>query len=115
MLILSACSPLAFKGKGDSIHYVVLGLGVVTIPKPESEIAVTAAKTNSFGIAISNQPGLKFSAGYSSGFFLAIPDHAKDVRVEVYEQLGEAIIVDTINAELEAIPIKEKNNEKEAY
>lgn len=113
--MLGACSPLTFKNKGDSIHYVILGLGVVTIPKPESEIAVTAAKTNSFGIAISNQPGLKFSAGYSSGFFLTVPNNSKDVRLEVYERLGGEIIVDIMNAELDEVSQKGKNNGKEAY
>ncbi len=100
MLILSGCSPIKIIGNGESVHYLIIGIGVVTIPEARSEIAVTAAKTNNFGIAISNQPGLKFSAGYSSGFFLAVPDYAKDVRVEVHEQLGGAIIVDTTNAEL---------------
>ena len=114
-LILSACSPLAFKGKDNSIQYVILGFGVVTVPKPQSEVAITAAKATTLGLSISNQPGLKFSLGYSSGFFLAIPDHAKDVRLEVYERLGGPITVDTISAELEKKPHKEKNNEQEAH
>ncbi len=107
-LVLSACSPLAFKGKDNSIQYVILGFGVVTVPKPQNEVAIIAAKATTLGISISNQPGLRFSLGYTSGFFLTIPDHAKDVRLEVYERLGGPITVDTINAELETIPKKGK-------
>jgi hypothetical protein len=97
---------LEFKGKDNSIQYVILGFGVVTVPKSEDEIAITAAKATTLGISISNQPGLRFSLGYTSGFFLTIPDHAKDVRLEVYERLGGPITVDTINAELETMPKK---------
>ena len=100
-LMLNACSPMAFRGKDNSIQYVILGFGMVTVPKSEGEVAVTAAKATTLGLSISNQPGLRFSLGYTSGFFLAIPDHAKDVRLEVYERLRGAITVDTINAELE--------------
>lgn len=104
--MLNACSPLEFKGKDNSIQYVILGFGVVTVPKSEDEIAITAAKATTLGISISNQPGLRFSLGYTSGFFLTIPDHAKNVRLEVYERLGGPITVDTINAELETMPKK---------
>ena len=110
-MMLCACSPLAFKGKDGAVQYVILGFGIVSVPKTEREVAVSAAKSTIFGLGISNQLGLKFSLGYSSGFFLAVPDHAKDVRLEVYEQPGGSITIDTTKAELEKTPHEEKNNE----
>ena len=97
---LSACSPLTIKGKDGSIKYIILGFGVVTVPKNMNDIAITATKMNTLGMSISNQPGLKFSLGYSSGFFVTVPDHASDVRLEVNQKLDGTIILDTINAEL---------------
>jgi hypothetical protein len=110
--LLIGCAPIMIKGNDNTVHYVILGLGIVSIPGGENKIAVQAAKTNTLGMSFTNQPGTKFSLGYTSGFFVAIPDHAKDVRVEIYEFPGKPITLDAISAELKSNPEEEASNDR---
>jgi len=95
----SCCLGVSFDGK-DSVHYLVIGLGVVTVPKPESRTAVLATRAHTIGVQVSDQPGLKLGVGYSSGSVVAIPDTAEDVRVEISEKPGEPLIVDSASSKL---------------
>jgi hypothetical protein len=52
------------------------------------------------GLHISDQPGMKLGLGYSTSSTVAIPDHAEDVRVEISQRPGGAIIVDSPKAHL---------------
>lgn len=84
----------------DAVHYLILGVGLVTIPKPGTETAVLSTKTQTLGLNLSDQPGLKMGIGYSSSTVVAIPDGAEDVRVEVSQKPGGPIVVDTQTAKL---------------
>jgi len=84
----------------DSQHYVILGIGVVSIPKPGTETAILATQSQTLGLHISDQPGMKLGLGYSTSSTVAIPDHAEDVRVEISQRPGGAITVDSPKAHL---------------
>jgi len=104
-LIASGCSAvntglaLPVAGK-DSIHYIVLGFGIVSVPKSDKATAVLATKTQALGMLVSDQPGSKISIGYSSGSVVVIPDGAEDVRVEISHKLWGPITITAPSATL---------------
>ncbi|MFZ2451699.1 MAG: hypothetical protein WAW36_14375 [Methylovulum miyakonense] len=93
------CMTVPVAGKG-SVHYLILGVGLVTVPKPEHETAILATQSHALGINLSDQPGMKLGVGYTSGSVVAIPDHAKEVRVEINQRPGGGIIINAPKAEL---------------
>ena len=97
---VTCCMGLSFDEK-DSIHYVVIGLGIVTVPKQASETAVLATRTQALGVQLSDQPGAKLGLGYSSGSVVAIPNTAEDVRVEISERIGGSIVVESPSSTLQ--------------
>lgn len=76
----SACA-IAVPGKDGTAHYLILGVGVVSVNERDDAILIT--DSTALGISISDRPGLKFAAGYSSSFSTSVPDGAKDVSVEI--------------------------------
>src|SRR5436190_11692824 len=70
---LTCCMSFPVQGGQESIHYVVIGFGIVSIPKPEQKIALLATKVQSLGVNISDQPGLKLGVGYASSTIVAVP------------------------------------------
>ena len=105
-VIMSGCGPLAccaslpIRGSQGSVHYLVIGLGLLSVPKPEDKTAVLATKMQTLGVGVSDQAGLKVGIGYASSTVVAVPDGAEDVRVEVSQKLGGSLIVDTPKANL---------------
>lgn len=96
----SCCLSLPIQGDQSSIHYMVIGFGIISVPKPEQKTAVLATKMQSLGVSVSNQPGMKIGIGYTSGSLVAVPNGAEDVRVEVSQKLGGPLIVETQKAQL---------------
>ena len=96
---LSCCLTLPMAGK-SSIHYVVFGLGIISVPKPDTQTAILATKTQVLGLVVSDQPGAKIGVGYSSGSVVAIPDGAEDVRVEISQQPGGKVAITAPSANL---------------
>jgi len=79
---------------------VVIGFGIISVPKPEQKVAVLATKSQSLGVSISDQPGLKLGVGYASSTVVAVPHGAEDVRVEISQSPGGPLKVDTQKATL---------------
>ena len=80
---LSACSGIPIDD-GATVHYVIVGFGVVSVPKPPAS-SVHVSKVQAFGLTVADQPGLRFALGYASGMVSAIPPDA-DVRLEVSDR-----------------------------
>ncbi len=98
--VLSGCSSFGCcwtlpVSEDQSVHYVILGFGVVSVPKTEKKTAVFAAKSQALGIVLSDQPGAKLGIGYTSSSLVTIPDGAEDVRVEISQTPGGSV---TVNA-----------------
>lgn len=96
---LACCLTLPVEENG-SIHYLVIGLGMVSIPKPNADTAVLATKHQVLGVVVSDQPGAKMGVGYTSGSVVAIPHEAKDVRVEITNSPGGNISITSSSAVL---------------
>ncbi len=88
LLLLCGCSvPLGNKN-GTSYH-MILGFGIVSVNDNVNEAAVIT-RTTSIGVAVTDQPGLKCSIGYSSNKAITISEEADNVIVEVeHSPLGD--------------------------
>lgn len=86
LLLPLGCSHRGFvltRESPEALHYVVIGFGVLTVPKPEGRDAVLATGFTALGVSLSNSPGLSLGVGYHSSSVVAVPANAEDVRVEV--------------------------------
>lgn len=92
---VSSC--VAIPGKNGTVHYLIVGFGIVSVNESQSQ-AVIATDAHTLGISISDQPGLKLAVGYSSSTVVTIPDGAEDVRVEVSKIPGSPIVIDVPRA-----------------
>lgn len=77
------------------LHVLIVGIGVVTVPKSPAGESVAAARFHALGLSISDMPGLRLGVGYSSGSFVVVPEGAADVRVEISQEPWGPLIVDT--------------------
>lgn len=85
--ILSGCSSstccVSTKLENDSfINYVVIGFGIVSVPKPAIKGGAYAARTKSLGIMLSDQPGLKSSIGYATSSVIVVPANTNNTIIE---------------------------------
>jgi len=88
VFFLSGCSSfgccVTSKIEGDeTVHYIVVGIGVVSIPKLQGNTGVMATRVNALGAVVSDQPGLKFGMGAVSSSTVEVKKGAKDVRLEI--------------------------------
>ena len=88
------CSGIKYKDRNGSIHHLIIGLGVVSIPKNEGDAGVFASKTQVVGIHASDQPGFKFGAGYSTSSLVIIPESTENIIVEVVHKPLGSVTVD---------------------
>lgn len=105
---------IPFDGKEETKHFLILGFGVVSVNYPQKETAVLATSTQAVGVNVSNQPGLKFGAGYSSSTVLTVPDgtRAEDVRIELEKHPLGLLKVTTHSAKLKDSSSKGGKHEK---
>ena len=94
------CMAVPLQQGQDSVHYLVVGVGILTVAKPETSTGVLAARLQALGFSVSDQPGLKLAIGYTSSMTVAVPDGAEDVRVEISQRPGGPLIIDTQRAVL---------------
>ena len=110
---LSACCLPPYKDTDGTTHHIVIGFGVVSVHEPDNKAVVTT-KTEAIGLSISDQAGLKFGLGYSSGTVVTVADGAEDVRVEVSQRPWHPFIVDTQSAILRHITkVRGKDHDEE--
>jgi hypothetical protein len=93
------CSGIPFRGSDGTTHYFILGFGVVSVNNSKPDAAVIT-DVNAVGIAASDGPGLRLSVGACSCTMIAVPQDAKDVRVELKKRPGEIFLVEIQAAEL---------------
>ena len=79
---LSGCSGVRLEGE-DSIHYLVICVGIVSIPKNKADVEATVIRSHSLGITATNAPGNSFNLGYASSAVILIPDEATNLTIEV--------------------------------
>jgi hypothetical protein len=70
---------------GGTTYHLILGFGVVRVNDANPSAAVVT-DAQSFGLVVSDRPGIKLGLGYASSSVVSVPTEAKDVCVEVSRQ-----------------------------
>lgn len=84
LMLMTGCCPLHIHGRDGTCHYVVIGAGIVSVNDSMPK-AATVVRSHAAGFLVTDGPGMKFSAGYSSGETVSVAEGAEDVRIEVKE------------------------------
>jgi len=94
---LPGCSGIPVKGREGTTHYLIIGIGVVSVPKPSGDDGVTASKIQALGIVANSSPNLRFTAGYIQGHTVSIRPDA-NVIVEQSDSIGGPLTISSIQA-----------------
>jgi hypothetical protein len=84
---------------GGTTYHLILGFGIVRVNDNNPSAAVVT-DAQSFGLVVSDRPGIKLGVGYASSSVVSVPADAKDVRVEVSRQPWGPLRVEAPAAEL---------------
>ena len=87
-LLLSGCALRS--GKQTRL---IIGFGIVSVSDTNTNVALVT-RTKAIGFSVSDQPGLKFGAGYSSSVVVAVKTNA-NLLIEVDDRPGEPLKVST--------------------
>ena len=94
---LGACSSgglvLRDPSAGDTDRYIVIGFGVVSVPRvPACARAVTATHAETYGVLITTAPGARFVIGYGQADTTTVNRKAGEILVEVERRQGRASV-----------------------
>ena len=98
-IALSACSGIPIRGSDGTQYHVILGFGIVAV-HDGCPSALVVSRAQALGISLSDRPGLRFGAGYSSSLVVSVADGAEDVRAEISALPSGALNVDAPRAQL---------------
>jgi hypothetical protein len=88
---LAGCSGIPVTSGDGTINHLIIGLGVVSVHHPAGKGAATVIKTQTLGLSVSNQPGIKASVGYASNSAIIIPDGTQDFCAEISQRPFSAL------------------------
>ncbi len=96
--LLAGCSNLfccatLVRESGDSIDYVVLGFGVISVPAPGGPPGALVTRVRALGVLASDQPGPRLSVGYAAASAVAVPADTGDTVIEASTCAGTGVIV----------------------
>lgn len=91
----TTCCLTTVQETDSAIRYVVIGFGVISIPKQkQNEMdGILATKMTAVGLVVTNQPGLKVGLGYSSSSVITVPNDTNNTVVEVSTCADEGMSV----------------------
>lgn len=94
-------------------YHLVVGLGVIRT-KMDEESSVLATDSRSFGVVVSDRPGLKLGVGYASSTVVSVPDGARDVLVEVSRRPFGPLVIEAPASDVcpDALPQLESQIER---
>jgi len=78
---------LPVKAGDGSRHYVVVGIGIVSVPRADAASTVSAAKVQALGVVATTGPGARLAIGYINTHQVEV---AADTQWAVVE-IGDAI------------------------
>lgn len=92
-LSLACVGCVAIPGSGGATHYLVLGVGLISVSDPQKKEAAVVTDTRALGLVLSDRPGPKLSLGYLSSTVTTIPRDVEHVLIEVKKTgLGPLVI-----------------------
>ncbi len=92
---LCGCSGIKWAGRDGTIHHVILGFGVVSVPANNDKSSVVATRSETLGIHVSDQPGVRVAIGYTSSSTIAVPETTENIVVEVSQRPFGRLVVET--------------------
>lgn len=98
----TTCCLTSIQETDNATRYVVIGFGVITIPKQKGVDGILATKTKAVGLVVTNQPGLNVGLGYSSSSVVAIPSDTSNTVVEVSTCMDEGIFVNAKSSQIQS-------------
>jgi hypothetical protein len=90
-LAISGCA-IPVTGGSGTVHYLVVGVGVVNVPAPNENTSSSAITYDVVGLLVSNQPGVRMAAGYASGSTVQVPITA-NVLISAERSLMGAVTI----------------------
>ena len=85
MLLVAGCCNIPIQRPDGTVHHLIIGIGVVTVPATDKAISVLAVRAWALGLHVSDQPGPQCSLGYASSTVLSVPVEA-DCLIEVSQR-----------------------------
>lgn len=80
---ITACSGIPMRGADGSVHHIIIGVGVVSVPAVSEEPSMRAVRTHTLGLDIKTGPMQRISAGYSFSAEAIIPDGARNICAQI--------------------------------
>jgi hypothetical protein len=100
-IAVTGCSPFRLKGKDGSVHHVILGFGIVSVNNTNPS-AASVTQAHMLGLLVTDVPGFKMAAGYSSATTVSVAAEAEDVRVEIQLRPGRSLTIHVPAAHLQS-------------
>lgn len=97
LFVTSGCV-LQTTGRERTRHYIVLGVGIVSIPSPEASPPVAAVKLQAVGLTAELAPNARFALGYINSHQIAVAANT-DTTVQVSDAVGGPVTVSTSTTE----------------
>ncbi len=80
---ITGCSGIPYESSDGTLHHLIIGIGIISIPKKNMNNDVIAIKSQALGINLSTHPDIKLGVGISSYSVIEIPEQSDNVLVEV--------------------------------
>ncbi len=94
ILSLTSCS---FPLKVDELnnYHLIIGIGVVKISDDSIDGAIVT-KTKSFGVSVSDRPGLKFNLGYADSQVISVSNDVDNLIIEIEDETTDKTTIDMV-------------------
>jgi len=79
---VDGCSGIPIKTK-SGLHYLIIGIGVVSVPVDERADGAYVASTDMIGLQLSDQPGVKAALGIMTSSTIIVPQTTDNILIEV--------------------------------
>jgi hypothetical protein len=93
-LLASGCA-ISVPGAAGTRHYVVVGIGVVSVPSPPPDVPVTAVKLQALGLVATAAPTPRLIVGYTKSYQVEAAAHAKSVLLEMSDSFAGPLTIRT--------------------
>jgi len=95
LLFQTACSGLKVTHDDGTISYIVVGLGVISVPKQDPNTAINAFRSHTLGLGILTGTSPELTAGYAFRARVVVPDGTRNTCAEISQKLFGTINVST--------------------
>jgi hypothetical protein len=93
-LAASGCA-VPWPGADGTQHYVVVGIGVCSVPSMPPDVPVTAVKVQAVGIVATATPGPRLVVGYTKSYQMEAAADARSVLLEMSDSLAGPLKIRT--------------------